>query len=237
MSDPTIEQLRARAEAAERAAGEMRSVLEASKHQNLGHRCSDGWFISRDKALSTTCGQGYRSAEEVAALTKERDEFRRRFENQKSFLEKFAKCLDGLPINWAAIPGSGIDGARDADSIRRVADSLQAKVEQLRRALEFYADKPAWHLCEATTDIGRNIQEGDPFMGFEKGEDHPWSIAQHALSDPAPAPPMVPASELEPAITLLKTIRESTAADWYNVLWKCDKEAERLEQLTKGPIQ
>ncbi len=46
----------------------------------------------------------------------------RRLVNQRSHVEALHKALDGLPINH--IPGSGIDGHRDARNIRAVVEHL-----------------------------------------------------------------------------------------------------------------
>lgn len=64
------------------------------------------------------------------ALEKQANELERRVTNQRSHIEAFARCLDGLmtPEQQAAIPGSGIDGARDANQIRTVVAYLSTLV-------------------------------------------------------------------------------------------------------------
>lgn len=73
----------------------------------------------------TACSRrshGFTYDEEIAML---RDTCRR-IENQSSHFTAYATALDGLmtPEQQAAIPGSGIDGARDARNIRNVVAHL-----------------------------------------------------------------------------------------------------------------
>lgn len=70
-------------------------------------------------------------------------ELLRRIENQRSHIQSFARCLDGLltPQQQAAIPGSGIDGARDAKQIRTVASAFMKETRNLRRLVDEYAEQ------------------------------------------------------------------------------------------------
>lgn len=61
-------------------------------------------------------------------------------------------------------------------------------VGKLREALEFYANPLDWEQGIAS---GRfcGAEDGEPFMAFSKGEDHPWSVAKSALASvPQPTP-------------------------------------------------
>jgi hypothetical protein len=64
--------------------------------------------------------------------------------------------------------------------------ALLDKVERLTKALEFYADEKDWQGFVATNDCylsGEHVQEGETFMAFGKGEDHPWTVARDALKE------------------------------------------------------
>ncbi len=65
-------------------------------------------------------------AEEASAFVIH--EARRRLENQCSLLRRYAEAADGLltPRQQAAIPGSGIDGQRDAGNLRAIIAALSS---------------------------------------------------------------------------------------------------------------
>ena len=67
---------------------------------------------------------------EGRTLAQQLEEADRRIGSQASHMAAYAKCLDGLLANGGAeIPGSGMDGARNAGDIRAVAQHLIAKLE------------------------------------------------------------------------------------------------------------
>ena len=52
-----------------------------------------------------------------------REELLRRYRNQQVWHRSFAKCLDGIP-EIRCMPGSGIDGCRCPEQIRRIVKVL-----------------------------------------------------------------------------------------------------------------
>jgi hypothetical protein len=86
----------------------------------------------------------------LAATLARADDLERRWNNQNSFIESFAKCLDGLPVNQ--IPGSLIDGARDAGSIRLIVEALLERAERAEKACaEKHSILSSWQLTWAET--------------------------------------------------------------------------------------
>lgn len=71
------------------------------------------------------------------------NELRRRLHNQSMTIDGFARCLDGLltPEQQAAIPGSGIDAARDASQVRTIASAFIKETRNLRRLVNEYAEQ------------------------------------------------------------------------------------------------
>lgn len=69
----------------------------------------------------------------------------------------------------------------EAEARASVAESKSGDVAKLRDALEFYANPNDWEQGIASGNIA-GAKDGEPFMAFSNGEDHPWSIAQAALA-------------------------------------------------------
>lgn len=71
------------------------------------------------------------------------NELLRRLHNQRTTIQGFAQCLDGLltPEQQAAIPGSGIDTARDAQQVRTIASAFIKETRNLRRLVAEYAEQ------------------------------------------------------------------------------------------------
>ncbi len=93
---------------------------------SVGYGALLGGFDDLLKSLDILEAGHRQYAEEASAFVVH--EARRRLENQRSFLRRYAEAADGLLTarQQAAIPGSGIDGHRDAGNLRAIIAALSS---------------------------------------------------------------------------------------------------------------
>lgn len=117
----------------------MREVLERSKHENLGHRCSLQWFIERDKALSTTAGQGL--LDRLQAVEKQAKEDREYIEDLCAQLCKMEDALgfknDCTDRDGAFVPtiGPWLERVRDLIAAEGEIGDLKDRLKALENQL------------------------------------------------------------------------------------------------------
>jgi hypothetical protein len=110
---------------------------------------SDFWrdAVDPDKGGKIVCeypsGSTVLFTETARKLTENFDRLVKQHANQAATIATYAKALDGLmgPAQQALIPGSGIDGARDAKNIRAVVSALLAQVRHQAAVISEYAEQ------------------------------------------------------------------------------------------------
>jgi hypothetical protein len=96
--------------------------------KRLGENDEEIKMLKESRAAAVS--QEQTSRVECNRLRGENADLKRRWENQKTFIQAFASCLDGLPVNH--IGGSLIDGARDAHSIRVIVEHLLGLLREVK---------------------------------------------------------------------------------------------------------
>ena len=69
--------------------------------------------------------EGGSTAEQVESIKWHWKEMERKHSNQAGFIREFHRCLDGIK-EIQCIPGSAIEGCRDAQAIRSIVETLVA---------------------------------------------------------------------------------------------------------------
>lgn len=138
MSDPTIEKLTARAEAAERACAEKDKAINAALHVGL----YDGQSLSQAKradevnqqlehARSSTCGQGYRSPAEWYALQSKVEQLRGALGKVERWLVQNTDIVEENPLLDDVV----IPALSDSPPPVVLASELEKTIQVIRTAI------------------------------------------------------------------------------------------------------